>query len=556
MNGEAPHQAEHRHGWWPGWIWSIPVAALGLVLWLGLRAWTQRGPEVQVVFPEIANLKPGDTKVQFEGMDVGEVEASSLEPDLRHIRVTLSLRPDLRDHLGAGTQFWIIGKHMSVSHLSDLKALITGVSVGIIPRPGHKQGDYQGLAEAPVLGFGATGVSFTLHAPQLGSVQPGTPIYYLGEQVGQVVVYQMDGGHGFDITAFVNAPHDRLVHDGSRFWRAGPVHLSTGGNGPAVQFQSIPALFQGAIAFDTPTGAPAGGIAGNGHDFRLYGSEDAANYAPVSGSVAYRMVFHDVSGVPDDGAPVRLMGKRIGSVSGTALQYDPRSGRLSVLVTAMLDPRGIARADGKAWSDPRAQMDDMLRHLVADGLRAELSASPPVIGGQQVVLDVAAGQPGSLAPGPLPEIPTVDGGGGVAGIMTGVNDVVSKLNRMPLPQIADNLREISRQIETVTNSPELAATLRHIDETTANLQRVSSEMREQVPPALVEMRRTLQEAQASLASARTLLASQGTGESEPGTAGLPQTLYEISRTARSLRGLADLLDQHPSALLTGRAGGP
>lgn len=549
MSETEPHKAITKRGWWPGWIWSIPVAALGLVIWLAIRSWSQGGPQVQVIFPEVANLKPGDTKVQFEGMDVGEVEESHLEPDLKHIRATLSLNADMRDHLGPGTAFWIIGKQLNVAHLSDLKAMITGVTIGISPKPGHKGDVYQGQAEAPVLGIGAKGTSFRLHAPDLGSLQRGTPIYYLGQQVGQVESQKMIDGRGFDITAFIDSSYDRFVHDGSRFWRAGPLHLSTGGNGPSVRFQSVPALFEGAIAFETPVGDTGAAD----HDFPLYGSQDEAENAPDSRSIAYRVVFHDASGVPDKDAPVKLMGKRVGSVGDSKLRYDPAQGRMSVIATIMLDPSHIALPDGVTWNNPRAQMDDMMRHLIASGLHAELAASPPVIGGQLVSLRLVPGQAGALGDGPVPEIPTWEGGG-VAGIMAGVSDVVAKVNQMPLSRIADNLHDISQHIAGLTGSPELRDTLHHIDRATANLQRVSKEARMQLPPALAELRRTVTEAQASLASANNLLSARGSTASGPGTEGLPETLYEISRTARSLRGLSDMLNEHPQALLTGRAG--
>ena len=545
-----PHKAIAKTGWWPGWIWSIPVAALGLVIWLAFRSWSQAGPEVQVIFPEVANLKPGDTKVQFEGMDVGEVEDSHLAPDLRHIRVTLRLNPDMADHLGPDTAFWIIGKQLNLAHLSDLKAVITGVSIGISPKPGHQGNVYQGRAEAPVLGFGANGTTLRLHAPDLGSLQRGTPIYYLGQQVGQVVSQKMIDARGFDITAFIDAPYDRFVHDGSRFWRAGPLHLSTGGDGPSVRFQSVPALFEGAIAFETPQGDTGAA----GHDFPLYASQDEAENAPDSRSVAYRVVFHDASGVPDKHAPVKLMGKRVGTVGDSKLRYDPAQGRMSVIATIMLDPDRIALPDGLGWNNPRAQMDDMMRHLIAGGLHAELSASPPVVGGQLVSLRLAAGPAGTLGDGPVPEIPTLQGGD-VAGILAGVSDVVTTVKQMPLSRIADNLHEVSQHIAGLTASPELTDTLHHIDRATANLQRVSEEARMQLPPALANLRRTVTEAQASLASANNLLSAKGSTASGPGTEGLPETLYEISRTARSLRGLSDMLNEHPQALLTGRAGG-
>ena len=88
----------------------------------------------------------------------------------------------------------------------------------------------------------------------------------------------MTNASGFDITVFVDAPYDRLVHDASRFWRAGPLHLSSSGNGPSVQFQSVPALFEGAIAFETPSREAK--ETGAAHEFTLYGSKDEAENAP------------------------------------------------------------------------------------------------------------------------------------------------------------------------------------------------------------------------------------------------------------------------------------
>ena len=106
-------------------------------------------------------------------------------------------------------------------------------------------------------------------------------------------------------------------------------------------------------------------------------------------------------------------------------------------------------------------------------------------------MDVAGGQPGSLGPGPVPEIPTEDGGGNIAGIMTSVNDVLTKVNQMPLSQIGANLRDISHQAALFVHSPQLAETLRQIDSATANLDRMTREMRDQLPPTLLELRRTV-----------------------------------------------------------------
>ncbi len=548
---QPTRRAEERHGWWPGWIWSIPIAALGIVAWLAVRSWTNAGPSVTVVFPVIADLRSGDTQVTFEGYKVGQVEAVALEPDLRHMRARLDLDPDMRGHLGKGTEFWIIGRSPSLAHLSDLKAVIDGVSIGIRPAPGQPQKQYQGLAEDPVLGFGATGTMVTLHATELGAVQAGTPIYYLGEQAGEVQRTAMSGDHAFTITAFIERPYDRLVHDGTRFWRAGPVHLSTGGNGPSLRFQSLPALFQGAIAFVTPADGAATPIAGAGHDFTLFDDEDAAQNAPDAEGLAYRAVFDSASGVPDADAPVTLMGKRVGSVKESRLEYDPARERLEVVATLVIEPRDIPLAGDARWTAPRRQMDAMFRSLVGQGLRATLDNSPPVIGGEEVALRFVPGTAGALGEGSVPEIPASPGGN-VAGAIAQANDVLSKLDALPFATIADQLAAVSAHLAHLTSSPAIAATLHQLDETTANLQRVTADLRREVPPALGALRNAVNEASASLGAARQLLSAQSAVPSGPGTADLPQTLYEITRAARALREVADLLDRQPSSVLTGR----
>ncbi len=70
--------AEHHRGWFPGWIWSVPIAAIGIAVWLAVRSIAASGPEVTVVFPKIANLKAGDTLVKFESLVVGQVDSVRL----------------------------------------------------------------------------------------------------------------------------------------------------------------------------------------------------------------------------------------------------------------------------------------------------------------------------------------------------------------------------------------------------------------------------------------------------------------------------------------------
>ena len=107
---EQRRYAVERPNHWPGWIWAIPVAALGIVIWLGLRSWSSSGPKVTVIFPTTVDLKSGDTDVKFQDLVFGKVESVHVEKDFRHMRVDLKLNSELEGNLGRGTKFWIEGK--------------------------------------------------------------------------------------------------------------------------------------------------------------------------------------------------------------------------------------------------------------------------------------------------------------------------------------------------------------------------------------------------------------------------------------------------------------
>jgi len=53
---------------WPGWIWSVPIAAVGIVTWLLVRAFSHGGIDVTVTFADAAGMKARDTQVTYRGI--------------------------------------------------------------------------------------------------------------------------------------------------------------------------------------------------------------------------------------------------------------------------------------------------------------------------------------------------------------------------------------------------------------------------------------------------------------------------------------------------------
>ena len=389
-------------------------------------------------------------------MKVGDVDSLHFQKDLKHVDVRIRMNADMEGHLGKGTEFWIAGATPSLTESSSLKSIISGPTIGISPRPGPKQAHYDGLSQPPVEQESIPGRHFVLHAAALGNLSRGSHVYFKDLDVGIVEDTTLKPDRNFELAVFIKSPFDRLVHTGTRFWNAGAVQLSMQGNGPKLQLQSVPALLQGAVDFDTPAAAARGPAGARSARFRIVPGKDTAEYAPGAQAVAYRVVFQAAAGGLDAGAPVQLAGKRVGTVTESTLEYDPRTAKLYERVGIAIEPGRIVLADGSNWPDnARAPMDALISKLIGQGLRAQLGASVPVVGAKDVELAFVQGAPqASLIPGDPPEIPTQQGGGGIDGIMTAVSQVAGKIDSLPLDQIGDNIRTITTRIAELAKSPE------------------------------------------------------------------------------------------------------
>lgn len=535
---------------WPGWIWAVPLTALVVVGWLAFKQITTTGPLITVVFDGGGGISTG-TSVEYQGMNVGQVQSVEFEPDLQHVRVQARLVPAMEKHLGPGTEFWVSGP--TLTDLSSIKSIIAGPSIGMLPRPGATQQEYTALAEAPLLQGVVSGRTFLLHAPSLGNVARGSGIFYRDLKVGTVQATHFRSDKDFDVSIFVEAPYDKLVHDDSRFWNSGAVQVSLQGTGPRVQLQSIGSLLAGAVAFETPSESRQGAESASGHAFELYASQNEANFAPGPDAVIYRVVFGADAGGLAEGAPVMLAGKQVGIVQQSTLHYDTQAGVLRQPSTIAIDPVRIGLAQPADAAAARRTMDAVMGHLIGEGLRAQLGSSIPLVGPPNVELSFVPGAPSATLAGDPPEIPTATGGSGIQGVMAALNGIGAKLDGLPLDQIAADIHVATARLAELSKSPQLTRSLEAMDRTASDLEHVGASMRTELPAILSDLRRTANQAQGTVADARQLMGTlSGQGPMGLNSATLDQTLYELTRAAQSMRELADYLSRNPSALIRGR----
>jgi paraquat-inducible protein B len=175
-----------RRSLWPGWIWAVPLAAIGIVVWLLLRALSSRGIDVTVSFDNAAGMSVNNTRVYYRGLEVGAVRNLRLAPDGRHVIATLDIDGDLAPYVNSGTQFYLEGAHPSLSDPSSLKSIISGPSIELTPGTGAPARRFVGREGEPPERFAVTLPYLVTFGAPFGGIKAGSPVMLGGFSVGEV----------------------------------------------------------------------------------------------------------------------------------------------------------------------------------------------------------------------------------------------------------------------------------------------------------------------------------------------------------------------------------
>jgi paraquat-inducible protein B len=534
-------------------VWLIPIVATLLAGFLLWRSWSQQGPTITITFHTAEGIEVGKTKIKLKAVDIGTVSAVHIAPDRDHVIVQVDMTREATDDLTDRARFWMVKPRVSAGNISGLDTLLSGSYIAIDPGAagGKRQLKFTGLEVPPVVASDEPGRAFLLHAARLGSVGPGSPVFYHGLAAGEVQGYDL-GTNADSVTlhVFIRQPYDQYVHEASRFWNASGVTLQTNADGLKLQVESLQAVLSGAIAFDTPAEAAATPVARDGRDYALFEDEDAAKAAGFSRHV--RMVAHlrgSVRGLTV-GSPVELFGIRIGSVTDVRLHYEAETRELGVAVHLDVQPDRFTVENAPVTHGA----DQIIRALLAQGMRAQLRSTNLITGQMAVAFDFFPDAPRAALETEgdelvLPSQPT-----DMANITRSVSDIADKLNRLPLDEIGKTLLSTLQSADKLAASPELHASLQSMATATATLQDVLKRVDDGLTPALRQLPALTASLQQATDRAGKAMRSidDGYGADSGFHRDMERLMSQVTEMTRAVRFLAEFLDEHPEALLRGR----
>jgi paraquat-inducible protein B len=241
-------------------VWLIPALALGLAGYYVFDYFAHRGPMITVKFNDATGLKPGQSHLMHLGVTLGDVTDIELTPDKKQTLVHIQVNRANDAFAKAGATFWIVRPEISVQQVSGLGTVLSGPFIDATPGSGDKQTEFAGLANPPVTL--EDGLHIVLNTPRIDQLEPKSPVYYRGVQVGIIENAELnsDATH-VEVHAFIHRRFSALVTVNSQFWVISSVDVKGGLlTGVQMKVGSLSSLLAGGVGFATPDknwGSPA-----------------------------------------------------------------------------------------------------------------------------------------------------------------------------------------------------------------------------------------------------------------------------------------------------------
>lgn len=273
------------------------------------------------------------------------------------------------------------------------------------------------------------------------------------------------------------------------------------------------------------------------------------------------------------GSPVVFRGVQVGQVTEIAVNFNPSTISVQIPVIFETDPERFRHVGPEVTADD----EEFHNALVKQGLRAQLQIQSLVTGQLVVNMDFFPDSPAKLygvAEAKLGsevkdwwELPTIS---------TPLQDLEAALGEIDFKDMADDIRRAMDGIAKLATSPEVHASIGELKETLIAFRSLAQNVDSKVEPLATSLDQTLVDVRAGIGDARELMATDIKDALKSAKTALGQarktlvsvenladegtqlrqeisiTIREITAAARSVRVLADFIEQHPDAVLRGR----
>ena len=531
--------------------WLLPLAAAIFAAWVVWESYSKRGPLVEIRFDNAGGVTAGETRVRRNDVDVGSVESVGLADDLNSVVVSVRLDPQVAPYLDENTQFWIVNARINTTEISGLGTLLSGayIEVDWDDDRGSRRSNFVGLDEPPLTKRGTPGLRLTLNADEAGYIYVGSPVFLRQIEVGRVERRRLSPDATqvlFDI--FIEAPHHINVYPDTRFYGVSGVEANVGTEGASVRVESIAALFTGGIAFENPPEiTDAEPVTTSGKSYKLFGSRTDARDSIFDGTddQRYRFVARfqgSVKGLRRD-ATIEYNGLKVGEVTSVSVKLptDQQEAASSTVVMQFQPSRlGFEDITQRQWYEK-------IESLVVKGMRVQLSTANILTGTLLIKLvsrPELATENIDFSAQPYPELPVI--ASNVEAVTADVETLVKNLSELPLESLVSAATQLLNDTNTLVRSPDIAGLPAQLSASLDSIATAAS----RIENATGNLPAMLQSLTAASNNANQVL--EGLSPDSEIYIELSGAARELRIAAQSIAAFAELLEENPNAVITGR----
>ncbi len=255
------------------------------------------------------------------------------------------------------------------------------------------------------------------------------------------------------------------------------------------------------------------------------------------------------------GAPVKFRGVKIGTVTGIKLIVNKHTGVIEVPVEAEIDRSSyLIKLQDKTVKASEIFFDTS--HMIENGLRAQLKLQSLLTGQLFIELEFDPDSSYKLrGDGTEKEIPTS---------ITAMQEITQTLEKYPISKVLNNIASTMASIDRIMSDPVILETVKSINQTSKDYALLAKQLSTETAIISVNLKRTLTQAEKSFKQVdQSLTAVEKTLKTTDGVLredsqlmnSLLDALNELASAARSVRTLADTLEQQPEAIIRGKSAG-
>ncbi|NBI12913.1 MCE family protein [[Haemophilus] felis] len=289
-------------------FWLLPFIALCIGAVLFFQIIQEQGTSIKITFQNGNGLIAGKTQIRYQGLQIGVVKKVNFTQDLKFVEVSANIYPEAKKLLRENTKFWIVKPTASLAGISGIDALVSGNYITLQPGDGSYEDEFVAQTEGPITQVNDGDLLIHLVSDDLGSISIGASVYFKKLPVGKISSYRfINNGQKVEIDLLIDKTYAQFVKKESYFWNISGLNANVGINGININLDSLNALVQGAVAFDSPDNSEH---AQSGDKFTLF-----ANYQAAQRGAEIRLALPKTINLQEGQAELYYKNRSIGVLS-------------------------------------------------------------------------------------------------------------------------------------------------------------------------------------------------------------------------------------------------